>query len=262
MTPSIFKSIVLIGAGNVGYHLGRQLHTANQPLCQVFSRKKRKAQRLAKLTGSSYTTDLAAINPRASLYLLAVSDDAIGPVAAALAEQIEGAPLVVHTSGATPSTVLKPFCKRFGIFYPLQTFSLNREAAFSDVPVCIFANRKADRQRLLRLGGLLSQKVVELDDVQRARLHVAAVFANNFTNYLYSAAQQILVAEGLNFDLLKPLIRETAAKIEQASPRAMQTGPARRGDRATIERHLAYLEAFPELRSLYEQLSDLIGEDS
>ena len=217
----------------MGHHLGLRIHQQDVTISQVFSRKKRKAQALTKLLNATPIHNLQSIDSQADLYILAVSDDAIALVAEQLSSSIAPNALVVHTSGATPRSILKPFFKRYGILYPLQTFSINKPIDFSKVPVCIDANRKSDRLKLKRFAKLLSNKVVELNDAQRARLHVAAVFANNFSNYMYTAAHTITEAEDLDFDLLRPLIEETAAKLQDALPLAMQTGPARRGDQHT-----------------------------
>ena len=204
---------------------------------------------------------LADIDAEADLYLLAVSDEAIVPVARALYQLGLKDKLLIHTSGATPAAVLRPFSRRFGVFYPLQTFSRERAIDFSKIPICIQANRTDDETRLLRLGQRLSRSVHRIDDRQRAVLHVAAVFANNFSNHLFEISAQVLEREDLPFDLLRPLIEETAAKVQTQRPADMQTGPAIRGDRTTIERHLDFLDDQPRLRALYRSLTELINPD-
>lgn len=244
--------IVLIGAGNVGYHLGNRLYEKGLRIQQVFSRAKEKAEKLASEVNAQAITELSNITLDADLYILAVHDSAIAEVAAQLPVLDK---LVVHTSGATPSAILYPHFQRFGIFYPLQTFSISKEVDFEQIPICVHANHDADLQDLENLARQISPKVYRIDDEQRAILHVAAVFVNNFTNYLFQIGYDILEKENLPFDLLRPLIRETAAKVQVHPPAEMQTGPAIRGDQATIGKHLQYLEKFPEYKSLYKLLT-------
>jgi predicted short-subunit dehydrogenase-like oxidoreductase (DUF2520 family) len=137
----------------------------------------------------------------------------------------------------------------------LQTFSRERETDFSAVPLCIYSPDTALEATLLTLGQRLSRSVYRIDDEQRAVLHVAAVFVNNFANHLFLLGQQIVEGENLPFDLLRPLILETARKVQVDEPAAMQTGPARRGDAETIRRHLEYLRKFPELAQVYETMT-------
>ncbi len=252
---SASPKIVLIGAGNVGYHLGQRMVERGLELIQVFSRTKEKAKELGKLLNVPFCTNLDAIQ-KADVYILAVHDDAIGSVAKQL--NIEEKALMVHTSGATPSTVFKPFAKRYGVFYPLQTFSRDRTANFEEIPFCVDANRKKDRILLEQLAQRLSPKVYQITDKERESLHIAAVFVNNFTNYLYQIGTDICEKEKVPFDLLKPLILETARKVQEHPPEKMQTGPAKRGDEATIQRHLKNLERFPHYQELYQHLTEEI----
>lgn len=250
--------ITLIGAGNVGFHLGRRLVEKGAVIEQVFSRDKEKAKDLAAQIGAEPVDNLKEISSNADLYILAVSDDAIGMVAERLSEQFPEAKAVVHTSGAASSTLLAPYFRQYGIFYPLQSFSRQRQPDFDRIPICIFSPQAALEQELFELGRMISQNVHRIDDEQRAVLHVAAVFVNNFTNYLFQAGQEILERERLPFELLLPLILETAQKVQEYPAREMQTGPARRGDLATIERHLDYLKKFPKFAALYELLTNAI----
>ena len=144
---------------------------------------------------------------------------------------------------------------RKGVFYPLQTFSKNREVNFNTIPICIEAKEEADLELLTNLGNSLSEKVVEIDSDERSKLHLAAVFVNNFVNHLYAIGDDILGNNELSFDLLHPLIEETASKVKTLSPSEVQTGPARRGDQKTIEKHLHLLTEGPE-SELYQQLTE------
>ncbi|HHS96271.1 MAG TPA: DUF2520 domain-containing protein, partial [Phaeodactylibacter sp.] len=233
-------TISLIGAGNVAQHLGSSFRTQGIDILDVFSRKKKNATALAKDISAKAVTDFSKINKQADCYLIAVSDDAIEEVTTKLAKYLDTEKaLVVHTSGATPSTVLKPHFKHYGVFYPLQSFSKTSKPDFRQIPLCIDGHYAADRKAMQKLAALLSPKVYLINDAARAKLHVAAVFVNNFSNYMYQAAAEILEGEQLPFDLLRPLLLETALKVQDQSPKDMQTGPAIRGDTHTIERHLS-----------------------
>ncbi|MFT4667084.1 MAG: putative short-subunit dehydrogenase-like oxidoreductase (DUF2520 family) [Polaribacter sp.] len=251
------QSTTIIGAGNLAHHLGKQLVQQAVAVHQVFSRKKRKAQQLAKLLSAKATNKINEIEDNADLYIIAVSDNAIASVAEQLAQCIDAQKsLVVHTSGATPSTVLKKHFKHYGVFYPLQSFSKDKTVNFQNIPICIDAKYVRDRKALTKLGESISNKVFTINDKERASLHVAAVFVNNFTNLLYQRAAKILDNKDLPFDLLRPLLLETALKVQQYEPKDMQTGPAIRGDQKTIDRHLSYLEKeHPDYYDLYSQLT-------
>ncbi len=248
--------VTLIGAGNVGWHLGRKLRDSGIEIVQVFSRQASKAADLARQIGAKPTHRLEEITAGADLYLLAVADDAIGEVASFLTAHGLERHLLAHTSGATPMNVFQN--ARHGVFYPLQTFSKNRESDFSQIPFCIDAGSDVDRELLYLLAGRLSPKVYNIDDAQRAALHVAAVFVNNFSNYLFHIGHEILEKNKLPFELLLPLIRETVGKLDSGTPYQMQTGPARRRDQETIRRHLELLKDEQQFRYLYEILTDNI----
>lgn len=250
--------IVLIGAGNVGFHLGSVLAEKGHHIVQVFSRTKKKANRLAKMISSKAVNKLDQIIPYADWYILAVSDQAIVDVASKLHPKIQKQALVVHTSGATPGKVLQPYFPHYGNFYPLQTFSIAKPADFHSIPICIYANRQPSRNKLTQVAKELSSKVYTIDDQQRAILHVAAVFVNNFTNHIFHVGESILEKENIPFDLLKPLIQETVAKIQEHSAQSMQTGPAIRGDENTIQQHLEYLNKHPAFKTLYMLLTQSI----
>jgi len=156
---------------------------------------------------------------------------------------------------------LKKYFKQYGVFYPLQSFSKSRQVDFRQIPICIDSNRKANRLLLSNLGHQISNSIQRIDDRERAILHVAAVLVNNFSNHLYAQAAHICESEKIDFDLLKPLIKETVNKIENNPPSKMQTGPAIRNDISTMNSHLAYLEKFPDIRNSYQLLSQLISKD-
>lgn len=249
--------VTLIGAGNVAHHLGKALHSAGVTITQVYSRNNQKSKYLADLVSSEPISDFASLRP-SGLVILAVSDQAISQVSALIAPYLPPGAFVVHTSGATPSAVIAAHFSRYGVFYPLQSFSIVREVDFREVPLCIHAANEDDHALLVDLGRRISGSVHRIDDAQRLWLHMTAVVVNNFPNHLFRLAEQILTDHELSLDLLRPLILETARKVQQQSPAEMQTGPARRGDQVTIDAHLHLLEDYPQLREVYETITESI----
>jgi predicted short-subunit dehydrogenase-like oxidoreductase (DUF2520 family) len=257
----MIQRATLIGAGNVAHHMGLALRAAEVDIAQVFSRKLQKARDLASLVSSKAISEFEALEP-ADLVILAVSDSAIAEVAALAARFLPPDTLVVHTSGATPSAFIAAHFERYGVFYPPQTFTIGREIDFREAPLCIHAGRAEDLQALEELGHRMGNRVYRLDDRQRQWLHLTAVVVNNFPNHLYQLAEQVLKDHDLPFDLLRPLILETARKVQDAPPGPMQTGPARRGDQTTIDGHLQLLDAYPGLKEVYEVLTKSISVGS
>lgn len=249
--------IVIIGAGNVGGHLAKRLESQGVEILQVLTRHWNKHQHLNEILKAEFITQIEQINKNADAYILAVNDSSIEEVAEQLKLKV-GNQLIMHTSGATPSSILAPFSTRYGILYPLQTFSELREQDWENIPVCVDANSPKDLFIIRTLANYLSPKVFDITDYQRNVLHIAAVFVNNFSNYLFQVGEEILQKEKIPFELLKPLIVETAAKVQIHKPSEMQTGPARRGDFPSIQKHLQYLEQYPDYHHLYQTLTDLI----
>ena len=250
--------VILIGAGNVGYHLGRALHKAGVNIIEVFSRVEEKAAKLAKKIDAKPQTSLNKLSDAADLYIIAVKDDAIFAVAEELSKSNIKNKLVVHTSGGTSTVELGKYLPHFGSFYPLQTFSLSKKPDWQTIPICVDANAAKSKKILLKLARKISPKVYEINDQQRAILHVAAVFVNNFSNHLFHIASTICEEENLSFDILQPLIVETVNKLQVGKPSEMQTGPALRNDQKTIANHLNYLEKHPTFKKMYEDLTPSI----
>jgi len=249
--------IGLIGLGNAGSQLARVLHRKHLGLQAVFSRDAQKAEKTGKRMRIFYTNELSDFPRDLDLYILAVPDGAIGEVAAQLSGNIDGS--VVHVSGSQPSTVLAPYFKKFGVFYPLQTMTEGRLVKFEDIPILIESKVDELRQELLDLGRKMSDHVHIVGDEERAWLHVAAVMVNNFTNHLYVLAEKLTDSQDLSFDLLRPLILETAKKVQKLDPKQAQTGPAARGDQETIQRHLKKLEMYPDILKVYRVLSESLS---
>lgn len=243
--------IILLGYGNVGSHLlNAFLKSDSVQVLQVYNRSAVELPRAAQNIPVIY--NLEALDD-ADIYILSVSDDVIGEISENLPFTNR---LVVHTSGAAAMDVLSKKNRR-GVFYPLQTFSKNKTPDFKTIPICLEAENPEDYKRLEALASILSKQISAIDSSQRAKIHVAAVFVNNFTNYLYQIGQNLLEESNISFDLLLPLIRETAEKIETLPPEQAQTGPAKRNDRGTIEKHLNALQRESD-KKLYATITELI----
>jgi predicted short-subunit dehydrogenase-like oxidoreductase (DUF2520 family) len=249
-------AIVILGAGNVGTNLLRRMIACGITPVQLYNRTADRARTLGDSLSIPFTSHYDDIVGDADLYMLAVKDDAIAACAMSLSQVIHPGALVVHSSGATPSTVLKDAFSRYGVFYPLQTFTRGRTPDFSEIPICIDAAVEADLALLSSLANQLGCRAQHINDEERALLHVAAVVVNNFVNHLYHIGFELLREKGIGFELLLPLIRETAFRqISELDPAAWQTGPAKRNDRSTIEKHLALLSTNSALQSLYKALT-------
>lgn len=246
--------IVFLGSGNVATHLGLAFSASGQQITQVWSRSKANAEHLAEQLHAPAIDDLSSLDRNADLYLIAVKDDAIQDLVPFL-QHLHG--VVAHTSGATAIDVLQGIENK-GVFYPLQTFSKQKALDLSDTPMCLEANSTAAMQVLEAAAKLISTARYTLDSEQRKVLHLAAVFACNFSNHLYHLGHSLLQARGLDFEILKPLIAETARKIEDAEPFDVQTGPAVRGDQETMVKHLRLLDDRPDLQEIYKTLSESI----
>ena len=227
--------ITLIGSGNVAQHLIKAFTKSELvEIAQVFSRKK---ETLASLIEFDKIVDDFQDLKEADLYIIAVTDNAITEVSAQLPFNNQ---LVVHTSGTASIDTLDAK-NRKGVFYPLQTFSKNKDVDFSVIPICLEAENTFDFRVLDTVAKSISKAIFPINSEQRKALHVAAVFVNNFTNHLYQIGHEICEENKVPFEILKPLIQETADKINTLNPTEAQTGPAKRNDSTTIEAHLEYL---------------------
>ena len=228
--------VVIIGSGNVAQHLiGAFQKSDKVELTQVYARN---TEKLQHLHGHLSVTDDFNRIAESDVYIIAVSDDAINSVSEQLA--FSGR-LVVHTSGSTAMESIDSKNRR-GVFYPLQTFSMNKEVDFTKIPVCLETEDPSDYALLEELAKSISPLTYSISTTQRQALHVAAVFVNNFTNHLYTVGNDICTKNNIPFDILKPLIWETANKISTLTPVEAQTGPAKRNDTTTLHRHLDFLK--------------------
>ena len=250
--------ISVIGAGRVAHHLAQVL-SQHHEIVQIFSREQSKANLLAALVRAKPCYSLEQLDSNVDMALLVVSDKAIEEVAKSVALQLPEA-LIVHTSGSTHIAKITQFHDRAGVFYPLQTFSFESQIDWQSTPIFVEATQPEDLKQLTQIAKELSQKVYEYDSAQRLSLHLAAVFACNFSNYCYDVAKQVVDAQKVDFNLLYPLILETAKKATLNAPKTVQTGPAMRGDHNIIQMHQNMLaEAGREdLSQTYTLLSEQI----
>lgn len=255
------KEITLIGLGRLGTHLLKAFTTKGWSLIQVFAGKTVERQELCEQLGTDLIDDWRAIKRHQGLYLLAVPDDAIKSVSALLYDQIGDTNLVAHTSGNTSLEILRHHFSRPGLFYPLQSFSIDANIEWKGLPIFIQSDNETDHEILKTLGHSLGAQVVTIKDEQRPYLHMAAVIANNFTNALLRWSKETLHQQGLSFYYLHPLIRQGIEKSLEIGPEQAQTGPAQRGDLITIKAHLELLANDPEKQALYQMLSELINPD-
>jgi len=243
--------IIILGAGNVASHLCKAFIASEElSVVQVYSRS---AYSLQLLPDSIATTSKLSELKEADIYIIAIPDDIIAGFSETLSIQDK---LVVHTSGSVSIDKLSEK-NRKGVFYPLQTFSKDRVVHFSEIPICVEAENSSDSALLEQLGKTISKNVQVINSEERLKIHLAAVFVNNFVNFLYQAGSDLLSENKLSFDLLKPLIKETANKIEKLNPAEAQTGPAKRNDLQTIEKQLHLLKDSP-YKGLYEELTKAI----
>lgn len=230
------KTINMIGSGNVAYHLLNALKNSSQFRVQnVAVRSLEKAQQFIK--EDLLVLDISNLKP-ADITIISVSDNAIKEVSDAIAYENS---LVVHTSGTTAMQLLNDK-NRKGVFYPLQTFSKNKVVNFKEVPLCLEAEDETDLKELKSLAADLSDNVFEISSEQRKCLHVSAVFVSNFVNHMYHIGHTICEEHDIPFDVLKPLIKETADKINYLTPQQAQTGPAVRHDDLTTTAHETFLQ--------------------
>jgi predicted short-subunit dehydrogenase-like oxidoreductase (DUF2520 family) len=246
--------IALIGSGNVATVLGRLIIKNNHEVIQVISRDVVNAKLLAEELGASFTDFSGKPDLNADMFILAIADQALEHFFAGFGM---GNKLVVHTAGSVSIDILKNYSTRYGVLYPLQ--SLRKEMGnIPAIPFLIDGNTDEVIDMINRFASSISPSVKKAGDEERLKLHAAAVIVSNFTNHLYVIAEDFCQKENISFDLLKPLILETALRIQQVSPSKVQTGPAVRKDILTMDKHLRLFAAHPKLRTTYLRLTDSI----
>lgn len=252
----MIENVVIIGAGNLATQLALAMAEKGIRIQQVYSRTTKSARELAEKINADFTNNLTQLITGADLYIIAVKDTAIQKVLENLA--LDENQLIVHTAGSVPMSLLEGFTQLYGVFYPLQTFSKARKADFSDIPICIESNHPSTQVKLQELAKTLSSSVHQINSEERKTLHLAAVFVNNFVNHFCTIGAEILQDKKLDFNLLRPLISETAKKIETMSPANAQTGPAKRNDLTITNAHIKMLHDKPEFQKLYSFVTESI----
>ena len=247
--------ICLIGAGNLATQLGTALLEKGHQIVQVWSRTSKSAAGLALKLRCEYTTEISSITSDTDIYIVAITDKAIETL---LSMRFWGDALIVHTAGSIPMNILASYTTNFGVFYPFQTFTAEKKIDFNTIPVCIEANTPKNLEVLKELAQSVSQDIRMINSDQRQQIHLAAVFVYNFVNHFYTIGEELLREKGIGFEILKPLILETAAKVITQSPGTAQTGPAIREDRNIIDKHLKLLNTHPDLKNLYAMISERI----
>jgi predicted short-subunit dehydrogenase-like oxidoreductase (DUF2520 family) len=247
--------IVLLGAGNLATHLGPALQKAGHPIIQVFSRTNQSAQVLATMLNCSFTTDISAITPGADAYIFALTDNVLP---AMLKRFPLRKALVIHTSGNLPLDIINQANLEGGVLYPLQTFTRNITPDWLNTPICTEASGEHQLELINRLASSISNNVREISSQQRSAIHLAAVFACNFTNHMLHIAHDILNQNDISPDILQPIIDETMRKAKQQAPALNQTGPAVRGDSVVMQRHKNQLASLPLYSKLYTFISESI----
>ena len=269
--------IVLIGAGNLATHLGKALHAAGHDMLQVFSRTMQAAETLASLLDAEPLTDIAQVRDDADVYVFSVKDSALTQLVAQLcrheadglgedgavnalrkAKKGEHERVFLHTAGSMPMSVFEGMAQHYGVLYPMQTFSKQREVDFSIIPYFVEANDEFAQKQIEGLAREISGRVYQLSSEDRKYLHLSAVFACNFANHCYAISQELLEEHGIPFDVMLPLINETAAKVHEMKPKDAQTGPAVRYDENVIDKQSKLLENHPHFKKVYDSMSKSI----
>lgn len=253
--------IVVIGSGNVAEAFTRALvKCSGVSLKQVYARNEERGRAVAAL-GRTEWSGCAEELATADLYIIAVSDSVVEEVATSL--PIPPHAIVVHTAGSVPLDAIPKRVGGRGIIYPLQSFTKGRTVNMDDVPLFVEADGESTRENLMRVASMLSSHVEYATSERRKIIHLAGVFVNNFSNHMYALGRDVLTRSGLSFDILKPLIHETAEKaIAADNPRDVQTGPAVRNDKVVVERHLELLADDECKQKIYKDLTDSIWETS
>ena len=247
--------VVIIGAGNVATVFGRLIVQANHQVMQVVSRDITHASKLAEELGCTATDNPQKLSDDAELYIVAMADTALNQIHQSyfLADK-----LIVHTAGAVSKDVLKTVSVNYGVLYPLQSLRKENSQLQQDIPLLVDANSLEAITVIEKFAATISTSVLRANDEQRLKLHVAAVFVSNFTNHMYTLANEYCVKEAIDFKLLQPLIEETAFRLRDHLPQDMQTGPAIRKDTPTLDKHLRLLANHPALRKVYLRMTDSI----
>jgi predicted short-subunit dehydrogenase-like oxidoreductase (DUF2520 family) len=249
--------IVFIGSGNVATNLGLAFKAKGLTIKQVYSQNPKNAETLANKLDCDFISDISEVYMNADIYFYALKDSVLRTILRKI-DMPRG--IQVHTGGSIEMSEFEGLTPQFGVFYPVQTFSVDKPVDFSTIPICIEACNMDIQKKLLDLAGLISEKTYLINSSQRKKIHLAAVFACNFSNYMYDISSKILEDSGISFEIIQPLILETAEKIKTLTPYAAQTGPAVRNDLKTISKHISLLNRNSEFRKIYRLLTKSISK--
>jgi len=246
----------MIGAGNVSTHISRHFLSAGQQISCIYSRSEESAQRLSAELGVSGNSDMEKVPAEADFFIFCVPD----PAVVELARQFKGRKGIwLHTAGALPMEVFEGLSDEFGVLYPLQSLSRDRTIQKGHIPFLMEASSPLVMDKLTALANSITEKVEKADSPTRLKVHLAAVFANNFSNHMVHVAQEILKEANLDAGMLDLLLEETFNKLREMDSFSAQTGPAVRGDRETMNKHRELLRDHPEWEKLYTFISRDIG---
>lgn len=246
--------VVLIGAGNVATHLAIELTKYSFDIIQVYSRTIESASKLAKIVSAEPITETSMIANNADIYIYAVKDSVLEEI---ISQTPVNNGLSIHTAGSVSVDIFNKYTTNYGVLYPFQTFSINREVEWKNIPIFVEASSPANLNKLETIASILSDKVSVLNSEDRKYIHLTGVFACNFTNHMYALSEMFLKKINLPFDIALPLIDETASKVHNLSPKEAQTGPAIRFDENIINKHLSLIED-EDIKQIYRIISENI----
>lgn len=252
----MISKVVILGSGNVAYHLVKALTTSKINILQIFSRNHETGQELANLSKSNYTNKISSIVEDADAYFFAMNDTANEIISSQIS--ISKDKLLLHTAGSLSMDIFKGKTKNYGVFYPFQTFTKGINCDFSQVPICIEASNKASLKELEELANKLSCKSIEIDEEKRKSLHLAGVFACNFMNHCIFIGEDILEKSDIGKDLLEPLLLQSFRKAISIGAKGSQTGPAIRMDHQIIGKHIDMLGKNSTESDIYKLISKSI----
>ena len=255
------KKIVVIGGGNVASHIIRSLlyHSSSYELVGCYGRKRIPSAIISELSAQLYFSDFSKM-PEADIYIVSVSDDAIAEVTKSIIPYISSSSIVLHTSGTKSIDIINNNIEHRGVLYPLQTFNSNVPVEMKNIPFFIECQYNEDWETIDMLASIIGKSATIADSERRKKLHIAAVFACNFTNHLFSISQNILKKDKLEFNIMEPLINECLRKALMSDDiSSLQTGPAIRRDITTIDSHLDILHnEMPEVEEIYKNITNSI----
>lgn len=253
----MINRIIILGSGNVAFHFCKAATIAGLEIIQIYSRNSQTASQLAQIANCSSISKIEEINSNADAYIFAMNDAA--DVETAKIININPGKIMIHTAGSLSMNIFKEKTSNYGVFYPFQTFSRNAKLDFSQVPFCLEASNKETLEQLIKLSSRLRCKHYIIDEEQRKVLHLSGVFACNYMTHCITIGEKILEKEGIDKNILNPLIKQSFDKIIEYGAYDSQTGPARRNDKETIQKHVDFLKNDEILSDIYSLMSKNIS---